>query len=98
MAVHRIIEANAAKLGDIPAIAGAGITISYRELNQRANAVARHLLAQGLRRGTVATVCLPCDAETVVVLPVVAPPVPPARAQNRFPSVGPGVAVMVRCT
>jgi len=68
MAVHRIIEANAAKFGDIPAIAGAGITISYRELNQRANAVARHLLAQGLRRGAVATVCLPCDAETAVVL------------------------------
>ena len=68
MAVHRIIEANAAKLGDTPAIAGAGITISYRELNQRANAMARHLLAQGFRRETVATVCLPCDAETAVVL------------------------------
>jgi len=68
MAVHRIIEANAATLGDIPAIAAGGITISYRELNQRANAVARHLLAQGFRRGTVATVCLPCDAETIVVL------------------------------
>jgi non-ribosomal peptide synthetase component F len=68
MAVHRIIEANAAKLGDIPAIAGAGITISYRQLNQRANAVARHLLAHGFRRGGVATVCLPCDGDTAVVL------------------------------
>ena len=68
MAIHRIIEANAAKLGDVPAIAASGITISYRELNQRANAVARHLLAQGFRRGGVATVCLPRDAETAVVL------------------------------
>ena len=68
MAVHRIIEENAAQYGDVPAITGADITLSYRELNQRANAMARHLLAQGFRRGGVATVCLPYDAETAVVL------------------------------
>lgn len=68
MAVHRIIEGNAAEYGDTPAITSDGITLSYRELNQRANAVARHLLAQGFRRGGIATVCLPYDAETAVVL------------------------------
>jgi non-ribosomal peptide synthetase component F len=68
MAVHRIIEANAAKQGDVAAIAGPGITLSYRELNQRANAMARHLVAHGFRRGGVATVCLACDPETAVVL------------------------------
>jgi len=68
MVVHRIIEANAAQHGDVPAISGAGITLSYRELNQRANAMARHLVAQGFRRGGIATVCLPYDAETAVVL------------------------------
>jgi non-ribosomal peptide synthetase component F len=68
MAVHRIIEANAAQHGDLPAITGVGITLSYRELNQRANAMARHLLAQGFRRGGIATVCLPYDVETAVVL------------------------------
>jgi len=68
MAVHRVIEANAAQHGDAPAITGVGITLSYRELNQRANAMARHLLAQGFRRGGIATVCLPYDAETAVVL------------------------------
>jgi hypothetical protein len=68
MAVHRIIEANAAQHGDAAAITGAGITLSYRELNQRANVMARHLLAQGFRRGGLATVCLPCNAETAVVL------------------------------
>ena len=68
MAVHRIIEANAAEYGDTPAITGHGITLSYRELNQRANTMARHLLAQGFRRGGVATVCLPYDADTAVVL------------------------------
>jgi arthrofactin-type cyclic lipopeptide synthetase B len=68
MAVHRIIEANAAQHGDVPAIRSAGITLSYRELNHRANAMARHLLAQGFRRGGIATVCLPCDVETAIVL------------------------------
>src|SRR5262245_58670895 len=68
MAVHRIIERNAAQYGDAPAITGFGITLSYRELNQRANAMARHLLAQGFRRGGIATVCRPYDAETAVVL------------------------------
>ena len=68
MVVHRIIEANAAQYGDAPAITGVGITLSYRELNQRANAMARHLLAQGFRRGSIATVCLPYDAKTAVVL------------------------------
>ena len=68
MAVHRIIEAHAARAGDAPAIAEAGITLSYRELNQRANAVARYLIAHGFRRGGLATVCQPRAAETAVVL------------------------------
>lgn len=68
MAVHRIIEANAAQYGDLPAVTGAGITLSYRQLNQRANTVARYLLAQGFRRGGIATVCLPYDADIAVVL------------------------------
>ena len=68
MAVHRIIEAQAARSGDATAIADAEITLSYRELNQRANAVARHLIAHGFHRGGIATVCLPRSAETAIVL------------------------------
>jgi acyl-CoA synthetase (AMP-forming)/AMP-acid ligase II len=68
MAVHRIIEAKAAECGDVPAIACADITLSYRQLNQRANSMARHLLAHGFRRGGVATVCLPRNPETASVL------------------------------
>ncbi len=68
MAVHRIIESNAARYGDAPAISDQQITLSYRELNQRANAVARHLIARGFRRGAVATICLPRSAETAIVL------------------------------
>ena len=68
MAVHRIIEAHAARSGDLPAISDHRITLSYRELNQRGNAVARHLIAHGFRRGGIATVCLPRRAETAIVL------------------------------
>src|SRR5215216_1579433 len=68
MAVHRIIEAQAARFGDSPAISDHRITLSYRELNQRANAVARQLIDSGFRRGAVATVCLPRAAETAIVL------------------------------
>lgn len=68
MAVHRIIEAHAARYGDSPAISDQRTTLSYRELNQRANAVARHLIAQQFRRGTMATVCLPRSPETAIVL------------------------------
>src|SRR5512144_1294031 len=68
MAVHRIIEANAARYGDSPAISDHRITLSYRELNQRANIVARHLITEGFRRGGVATVCLPRSAETAIIL------------------------------
>jgi len=68
MAVHRIIEANASRYGDLPAISDQHVTLSYRELNQRANIVARHLITHSFRRGGIATVCLPRSAETAVVL------------------------------
>jgi len=68
MAVHRVIEAHAARSGDSPAIADSGITLSYRELNQRANAVARHMIARGFRRGGIATVRLPRSVEAAIVL------------------------------
>jgi len=68
MAVHRIIEENASRFGDLPAISDQQVTLSYRELNLRANVVARHLIAHGFHRGGVATVCLPRAAQTAIVL------------------------------
>jgi non-ribosomal peptide synthetase component F len=68
MAVHRVIEQRAAAHGDMTAISEEGVSLSYRELNQRANAVARHLIAHGFRRGSLATVRLPRSPETAVVL------------------------------
>jgi len=68
MAVHRIIEQRAATQGNLTAISAARESLTYRELNQRANAVARHLIANGFRRGSLATVRLPRSPETAVVL------------------------------
>ena len=68
MAVHRIIEEHAARCGDTTAITHSGITLSYRELNQRANAVARHLVDHDFRRGMLAWVDMPRTAETAVIL------------------------------
>src|ERR1051325_2068190 len=68
MAGHPISEAHAARYGDSAAISDQRITLSYRELNQRANGVARHLMSHGFRRGGLATVCLPRSADTAIVL------------------------------
>ena len=68
MAVHRVIETRAAVHGDAIAFAGNGLALSYRELNQRANAVARHLMAAGFKRGQLATVRMLRSAESAMVL------------------------------
>jgi non-ribosomal peptide synthetase component F len=65
--VHRVIEAQAVLNGDTPAIVDATRSLSYRELNRRANAVARCLIAHGFRRGAVATVNMPGGPELAIV-------------------------------
>ena len=54
--VHRIVEGHAAARGHEAALVGRDGTLTYRELNQRANALARHFIAQGFRRGSRAVV------------------------------------------
>ena len=49
-AIHRIIEEQAAVRGNDPAIVTPDYDVSYRELNGRANALARQFVAAGLRR------------------------------------------------
>ena len=58
-AIHRAIEGQAANHGDAVALADAFQSMTYRELNQRANGVARCLVAHGFGRGAVAIVNLP---------------------------------------
>jgi len=51
LVVHRIVEQHAATRADASAIACDGDAITYRELNVRANGIARRMLDEGFRRG-----------------------------------------------
>jgi hypothetical protein len=66
--VHRVVEHQAVLGGDGVAIRHGDRTVTWRELNGRANAVARHLMASGFRRGDVAGVELPSGADLSIVL------------------------------
>lgn len=68
LGVHRIVEAHAASRGSEVAFLGGEGVLTYRELNQRANAVARYLIDRGLRRGSRAVVKMERGPELVVTL------------------------------
>jgi non-ribosomal peptide synthetase component F len=67
-AIHRLIEQQAATRGDALAYVDDRRALSYRELNHRANSVARALQAGGFRRGTIAPVPLRRSAEAAIAL------------------------------
>jgi non-ribosomal peptide synthetase component F len=68
IAVHRIVEQHAAAHGDTPAIVSGPDAATYRDLNFRANAVARHLIDGGLCRGGHALIDLAPGVDLAVVL------------------------------
>ena len=68
LGVHRIIERQSAVAGDRVAIECNDASVTYRELNQRANAVARDLISRGLRRGAHAVVRMERSPELAVAL------------------------------
>jgi hypothetical protein len=67
-AVHRFIEHQAATRGDALAYVDSGEALTYRDLNWRANAVARALIAHGFRRGSLAAVRMGPSADLVTTL------------------------------
>lgn len=67
-AIHRVIEQQAASRGGDIAIVSGDRRITYRELNQGANALARRLMAHGFRRGAHASVCMSHGADLAIVL------------------------------
>jgi non-ribosomal peptide synthetase component F len=67
-AIHRLVEQHAASRGDTLAIVDGGRAVTYRELNTRANVVARQLMTAGLRRGAHATVRMAMGADLAIVL------------------------------
>lgn len=67
-AVHRVIEQCAAARPETIAILDGPRTITYRELNQRANSLARRLCESGLTRGSLAVVRMTRSVDAAVVL------------------------------
>lgn len=67
-AVHRLIEQQAASRGSAPALLTDSGALSYRDLNARANVVARRLVGRGLRRGGRVVVSMEASATLVVTL------------------------------
>ncbi|MFF7593309.1 amino acid adenylation domain-containing protein, partial [Kitasatospora purpeofusca] len=63
-----LFEAQAAATPDAVAVAAGGARLSYREVNERANQVAHHLLAAGAVADSLVGVCLERGPELVPVL------------------------------
>jgi non-ribosomal peptide synthetase component F len=64
--VHRRVEQQAALKRDHPALVSGSGTMSYQDLNARANRLARCLIAHGFRRGDRAVIALPPSAHLLV--------------------------------
>jgi hypothetical protein len=67
-AIHRLVEYQAAARGDALAYIDESRVLTYRDLNSRANNVARALMASGFRRGSIAAVRMPRSPELVTTL------------------------------
>jgi arthrofactin-type cyclic lipopeptide synthetase C len=66
--VHELIEAQAARTPDAPAVAYEDQVITYAELNARANRLAHYLLAKGVAPDRLVGVCLERSPDMVVSL------------------------------
>ncbi|MEU0992270.1 amino acid adenylation domain-containing protein, partial [Streptomyces sp. NPDC005953] len=66
--VPEAFEAQAARTPDAPAVTFDGSTLTYAQLNRRANRLARHLVAQGAGPEDTIAVMLPRSTELIVAL------------------------------
>ncbi|MGM1019913.1 MAG: amino acid adenylation domain-containing protein [Bacillota bacterium] len=66
--IHGMFEEAASQYPDRPAIASHAGEYTYRELNERANQVARVLLSKGLAKGEFVTIFMERSLETVISL------------------------------
>ncbi|MEV7543509.1 amino acid adenylation domain-containing protein [Streptomyces sp. NPDC089915] len=66
--VGGLVEAQAARTPDAPALTAGDETLSYRELNARADRLAGELAARGVGRESLVALALPRSAELVVAL------------------------------
>src|SRR5262249_21659880 len=66
--VHELFEAQAARTPDAISVVGANEQLTYRELNRRANALARRLREAGIGPEKLVGVCLERSRAMVVAL------------------------------
>ncbi|MFD9571928.1 amino acid adenylation domain-containing protein [Streptomyces sp. NPDC059982] len=66
--VHALVEAQAARTPDEVAVAADEASLTYRELNDRADLLARELTARGVGPESVVALSLPRSAQLVVAL------------------------------
>ena len=63
-----LFEAQAARAPDAPAVVSGDVTLSYGELNVRANRLARHLVTLGAGPGRLVAVAMPRSADLMVAV------------------------------
>ena len=66
--LHTLLEQTALATPDTPAVTAGSVTLSYRELDRRANQLAHLLAARGVRAGDLVGVCLDRTVEMPVAL------------------------------
>ncbi|MBF8184497.1 non-ribosomal peptide synthetase [Nonomuraea sp. K274] len=66
--VHELVQAQAARTPDAFAVVSGAAALTYRELNGRANQLARHLRERGIERGALVGVCLERGPELVIAV------------------------------
>ena len=64
----KALEERAASVLDLTALECEGVELTYREAHQRANRLARHLVAQGVGPDRVVAVMLPRSTDLLVAL------------------------------
>lgn len=64
--IHRLIEAQAEKTPDAEAVIFQGKSISYAELNEKANQIARSLQRQDINQGSIVAICSERCIEMVI--------------------------------
>ncbi|MFL6200193.1 MAG: amino acid adenylation domain-containing protein, partial [Thermoanaerobaculia bacterium] len=67
-AIHRVFEAQVDRTPDRPAISAGGDALTYRELDERANRLARHLVAVGVKTGGLVGLCFERSLDLVVAI------------------------------
>ncbi|MES2298244.1 MAG: amino acid adenylation domain-containing protein [Pseudomonadota bacterium] len=66
--LHELFEQQAARTPNAPALVGEGFTLSYFELNQRANQLAHRLLALGVAPDDRVAICIERSIDMIVAM------------------------------